>query len=54
MSKGSRLRARKKSEALSEQNLINGWSGAAGVRIRQARPMTCRPWPNWCRWLASA
>ncbi|NBE98111.1 GNAT family N-acetyltransferase [Nonomuraea sp. KC401] len=37
MSKGNRLRARKKPERLSEQNLINGWSDTAGVRIRQAR-----------------
>ncbi|MEV1179596.1 hypothetical protein, partial [Nonomuraea sp. NPDC049784] len=38
MSKGNRLRARKKPERLSEQALINGWSDTAGVRIRQARP----------------
>jgi hypothetical protein len=37
VSKGGRLRARKKPEALSEQALINGWSDAGGVRVRQAR-----------------
>ncbi|MGI5293039.1 hypothetical protein ACQEVF_58365 [Nonomuraea polychroma] len=37
MSKGGRLRARKKPEALSEQNLINGWSDIVGIRVRQAR-----------------
>jgi hypothetical protein len=31
VSKGSRLRARKKSEGLTEQSLINGWSDAAGA-----------------------